>query len=206
MSRLGRTLIPVLLAAALGAAFGSASSDVDSPGAAWKVYRNDGAGIEVSYPADWSAVVAVDPKASDVARSPMVLQEGELHGVVFIEGSAEAFWPGRYEIRVLANPDTLDLAAYYSQFDLSDLWNGTASDSILAGQEAKTWVRWTHESLEREYLLVTSQGAVHLLHDEHNSNDPTFREHEDVYHRITSSLRILSTANTEGDPAAVPHN
>ncbi len=198
-------MIPVVLAAALGAAVGSAGSDVDSPGADWKAYRSDGAGIEAWYPVDWSVVVAVDPKASDVARSPAVLQEGELHRVVFIEAS-EAFWPGRYEIRVLANPDTLDLDGYYSQFDLSDLWNGTASDSILAGQEAKTWVRWTHESLVREYLLVASQGAVHLLHDEHNSNDPAFREHEDVYHRITSTLRILPTGNTEADPKGVPHN
>ncbi len=205
MTRLGRTVIPVVLAVGLGAAIGSASSDVDSPGADWKVHRNDAAGIEVSYPVDWSAVVAVDPKTSDVARSPAVLGEGELHRVVFIEGS-EAFWPGRYEIRVLANPDTLDLDAYYSQFDLSDLWNGTASDSTLAGREAKTWVRWTHESLEREYLLVISQGAVHLLHDEHNSNDPAFGEHKDVYQRITSTLRILPTVNTEGDLKAVPHN
>ncbi len=178
---------------------------MDSPGADWKVYRNDRAGIEISYPVDWSAVVAVEPKASDVALGTAVLEEGEIHRVVFIEGS-EAFWPGRYEIRVLANPDTLDLDAYYSQFDLSDLWNGTASDSIVAGQEAKTWVRWTHESLVREYLLVVSQGAVHVLHDAHNSNDPAFREHEDVYHRITSTLRILPTGNTEGDPKAVPHN
>lgn len=205
MSQLGRTLISVVLAAALWATFGSASSDVDSSDADWKVYRNDGAGIEVSYPVDWSAVVAVEPKEGDVARSPAVLEEGELHRVAFIEG-AEAFWPGRYEVRILANPDTLDLDAYYSQFDLSDLWNGTASDSILAGQEAKTWVRWTHESLVREYLLVTPQRVVHLLHDEHNSNDPAFRDHEDIYHRITSTVRILPTVNTGRDTTAVPHN
>ena len=205
MSRLGRTLVPVVLAVALWATVGLAGSDVDSPGAKWKVHRSDDAGIEVSYPVDWSAVVAVDAKAGDVTRSSAVLEEGELHRVVFIEG-AEAFWPGRYEIRVLANPDTLDLDGYYLQFDLSDLWNGTASDSTLAGHEAKTWVRWTHESLERQYLLVTSRGAVHLLHDEHNSNDPAFREHEEIYHGITSTLRILATVNTERDPKAVSHD
>jgi len=157
---------------------------------AWLTHTDPEAGLEVSYPADWEVIVAEQRLGPGTAWSPSILGEGELFKVVFRE-SGNVPWPGWYEIRVLENNDSLTLDAYWTGFDLSDLWDRSDSDSTLAGRPSKTWVRWRHDSLVREHLLVTLKRAIHILYDEHNSNDPAFENHKEVYEHMTSTFRVL---------------
>jgi hypothetical protein len=181
MKSLGR--ISLLVLPALLAATPATASDPQT----WSEYRNRDADITVSYPESWTVLVAVPRADSTAAWSPTVLDPGELHKITFLQGG-EIFWPGQYQIRVLANPDSLDLETFYSRFDLSDLWDDSAADTIIAGQAAKTWVRWNYDSLGREYLLINSVGVVHILHDDANGNDPDFAIHRDTYSEMTGTL------------------
>lgn len=157
---------------------------------AWLTYTDSRAGLEISYPADWEMIVAEERLGPGTTWTPLILGEGELFKVAFREGG-DVPWPGWYEVRVLANNDSLTVDAYWAGFDLSDLWDQSDSDSTLAGRSAKTWVRWRHDSLVREHLLVTSNRAIHILYDEHNSNDPAFENHKEVYEHMTSTFRVL---------------
>ena len=157
---------------------------------AWLTHTDSQAGLEISYPADWEVIVAEERLGPGTKWTPLILGEGELFKVAFRE-SGDVPWPGWYEVRVLANNDSLTLDAYWAGFDLSDLWDRSDSDSTLAGRSSKTWVRWRHDSLVREHLLVTSNRAIHILYDEHNSNDPAFENHKEVYEHMTSTFRVL---------------
>lgn len=163
---------------------------------AWLTHTDSQAGLEISYPADWEVIVAEERLGPGTKWTPLILGEGELFKVAFRE-SGDVPWPGWYEVRVLANNDSLTLDAYWAGFDLSDLWDRSDSDSTLAGRSSKTWVRWRHDSLVREHLLVTSNRAIHILYDEHNSNDPAFENHKEVYEHMTSTFRVLLVSEPE---------
>jgi len=163
---------------------------------AWLTHTDSQAGLEISYPADWEVIVAEERLGPGTKWTPLILGEGELFKVAFRE-SGDVPWPGWYEVRVLANNDSLTLDAYWAGFDLSDLWDRSDSDSTLAGRSSKTWVRWRHDSLVREHLLVTSNRAIHILYDEHNSNDPAFENHKEVYEHMTSTFRVLPVSEPE---------
>ena len=156
----------------------------------WREYESADADFRLRYPETWDVTVAKERTEPVAAWAPTILEKGELHKVTFRQGGG-VVWPGQYEIRVLANPDRLDLEAFYSRFDMSDLWNGSAADTVVGGRPAKTWVRWRYDSLVREYLLMSSVGAVHILHDDENGNDPEFAEHEDLYARMTSTFELV---------------
>lgn len=168
----------------------------------WIWYEHEGAGIGLSHPASWNVTVAREREGTASFWAPTVLREGELHKLTFREED-DVFCPGQYEIRVLSNPQSLGLDALLEQFDLSDLWGGSLTDTALAGRPAKSWVRWSYDSLTREFLAVIDDGVVHLRYDQHNPNDPDFHDHKDVYARMTSSLRVHPGAGTPdgGDPA-----
>ena len=163
---------------------------------AWLIHTDPEARLEISYPADWEVIVAEQRLGPGTTWSPLILDEGELFKVAFRE-CGDVRWPGWYEIRVLANNDSLSLDAYWASFDLSDLWDRSDSDSNLAGRPSKTWIRWRHDSLVREHLLVTSNRAIHILYDEHNSNDPAFENHQEVYEHMTSTFKVLLVTGLE---------
>jgi hypothetical protein len=162
---------------------------VGSPDIRWERFHDDRAGLEIAYPAHWRLEVAQARRDSSVAREHTVLLSGELHKFTFVEPDT-AFWPGYYQIRVLANPDTLDLGAFFAKFDRSDLWNGSLEDTLLAGAEAKTWIRWGYDALLREHLLVSGVRVVHVVYEEHNSNDPAHTVHLEIYQQMTGTLRV----------------
>ncbi len=180
------SLLSVTLTLFAGLPTGAAGQE-----AGWEVYRDSAAGFEISYPSTWNAVVARQRSSPGVTWEPEVLVEGELRKVTFNE-IEEDFWPGRYQVRVLENPTGLDLEEVYSQFDLTDLWAEGSGDTVVAGLEAKTWIRWQYDSLGREYLLALPDRVFHLLHDEHNGNDPNFDVHHDMYVEMTESFKVLA--------------
>jgi hypothetical protein len=157
----------------------------------WERYRGHEAGFGISYPATWRVIVAVERDGRGTSWEPEVLGAGELHKVTFLEDD-EDYWPGRYQVRVLDNPGNLYLEEVYSEFDLSDLWDGSAADTVIADLPAKTWVRWQYDSLGREYLVVQGNRIFHLLFDENNGNDPHFSTHHDIYIEMTASLTVSS--------------
>ncbi len=157
---------------------------------AWGVHHDQAAGFEIPYPGAWRVIVAKPRSGPGTAWELEILLEGELHKTVFYEGD-DSFWPGQYTVRVLENPDSLDLEAAYARFDLSDLWDHSAADTILAGHPVKTWVRWNYDSLRREYLLVRPDRMFHLLFDEQNGNDPDFAEHHDIFMKMTARFRLV---------------
>ena len=162
----------------------------------WLTHTDPEAGLEISYPADWELIVAGPRVGRETVWSPLILGEGELSKVAFRE-SGDVPWPGWYEVRVLENNDGLTLDAYWASFDQSNLWDRSDSDSTLADLPARTWVRWKHDSLVREHLLVTGNRAIHILYDEHNSNDPAFEDHQKVYEHMTSTIRVLLTSEAD---------
>lgn len=167
---------------------------------AWLTHTYPEAEFEISYPADWEVIVAEQRLGPGTTWSPLILGEGELFKVAFRE-SGDVPWAGWYEVRVLANNDSLTLDGYWAGIDLSDLWDRSDADSTLAGRPSKTWVRWRHDSLVREHLLVTVNRAIHILYDEHNSNDPAFENHQKIYEQMTSTFRVLFVSEPEA-PAA----
>lgn len=166
---------------------------LDAQQVEWNVHRDQAAGFEIPYPGAWRVIVAKPRSGPGAAWEPEVLLDGELHKTVFYE-SGESVWPGQYTVRVLENPDSIDLEAAYSQFDLSDLWDSSAADTALAGHPAKTWIRWSFDSLVREYLLVRPDRMFHILFDEENGNDPNFAGHRDVFVKMTAGFRLLPGA------------
>jgi len=157
----------------------------------WKTHRSAEWGFQVSHPANWTVVIARDDRQGG-GREEEILSEDEIHKVTFLEPENQ-IWPGRYEVRFLANPSEADLNTVISQFDLSDLWETQPRDTILAGLPAKSWVRWRADSLTREYLAVLPRGIVHLRFDESTPNDPALAEHKKIYEGMTESfsLRIV---------------
>lgn len=164
----------------------------------WEVYQNSEADFEISYPADWRVHEATERSGPGTAWEPEILAEGELHKTTFFEGD-EASWPGQYQVRVLANPESLALEVVYSAFDLSDLWDGSVADTILAGLPAKTWIRWKFDSMGREFLLVREDRVFHLLFDERSPNDPDVDRHHGIYSRMTQAFAVLSTQGGQTD-------
>lgn len=202
MIRSTRISLSIAVAIGIVVVCGAMTPKSDPHQAAWMVHRNSDAHIEISHPADWEVIVAEERLTSRTAWSRLVLEKGELFKVTFRQ-RGEVPWPGQYEIRLLANPDNLGLEAFWSSFDLSDLWDGSAADSAVGGRPSKTWVRWMHDSLAREHLLIMHQGAVHIRYDEHNSNDPAFQDHQQIYVQMTSTFRVLPTQEAAGDSTAV---
>lgn len=194
--------ITALVAAAsvVFAPYVESAADPDTREPGWLTHTDQEAGLEISYPADWEVIVAKRRVNSGAGWSPLILGKGELFKVAFRE-SSDVPWPGWYEVRVLANTAGLTLDAYWAGFDLSDLWDRSAADSIFAGHPAKTWVRWRHDSLVREHLLVTGNRAIHILYDEHNSNDQGFEEHQKIYQQMTSTFRVLVAGEPEASAA-----
>ena len=172
----------------------AAESRTQKPG--WLTHTYPEAGLEVSYPADWEVIVAEQRLGPGTMWSPLVLGEGELFKVTFRE-SGDVPYAGWYEVRVLANNDDLALDDYWAGFDLSDLWDRSVVDGTLADRPSKTWVRWRPDSLVREHLLVTVSRAIHILYDEHNSNDPAFENHQEIYEHMTSTFRVLFVSEPE---------
>jgi hypothetical protein len=184
-------VIALALAGALLVGAGESGPPEDGK---WSVYEHELAGIRVRRPTSWATIVAEERNEPSASWEPEILLEGELHKITFREGEG-AFFPGQYQVRVVSNPDSLPLDAFLAHFDLSDLWNDTLGDTVIVGVPAKTWVRWSYDSLTREFLMMTRGGAVHILYDEHNPNDPDFAEHQRIYAEMTSTLRVLP----EGD-------
>jgi hypothetical protein len=180
------------LVTALAAASGG-HVQVSAQQVEWNVHRDQAAGFEIPYPDAWRVIVAKPRSGPGTAWEPEILLEGELHKTVFYE-SDNSFWPGQYTVRVLENPDSLSLETAYAQFDLSDLWDSSAADTILAGHPVKTWVRWNYDSLGREYLLVRPNQMFHILFDEENGNDPDFVEHHDIFLKMTAGFRLVPGA------------
>ena len=177
----------------IAASFSGATMEPSTPEGTWLTHADPEAGIEISYPANWQLIIAEQRLGSGAVWSPLILNEDELFKVVFRQ-TGDVTWPGWYEVRVLANPDSLTLDAYWTDFDLSDLWDASVADGSLAGRPAKTWVRWRYDSLVREHLTVTANRAIHVLYDEHNSNDPAFETHREIYQHMTANLRVLPIA------------
>lgn len=180
----------IAVAAVIAARCASAASEPAAQEPAWLTYTHPEAGFEISYPAGWEVIVAQQRLDPGPAWSPQILNAGELFKVAFRE-AGDVPWPGWYEVRVLENTETLSLEAYWAGFDLSDLWDRSDADGTLADHPAKTWVRWRHDSLVREHLLVSTNRAFHILYDEHNPNDPQFENHRHVYEHMASTLRVL---------------
>jgi hypothetical protein len=166
----------------------ASEATADSTDVVWARFHDDGADLEIAYPAHWEVVVAEARRDSTLFREHTVLLEGELHKFTFVEPDT-AFWPGYYQIIVLANPHNLDLGAFFDQLDLSDLWEESVRDTVVADQAARTWIRWGYDALYREYLLMTRAGAVQLLYEEHSSNDPDHAIHLAIYERMTGTLK-----------------
>jgi hypothetical protein len=164
----------------------------------WKIYRNPEADFEIPYPADWQVHEAKERSGPGTRWEPEILAEGELHKTTFFEGG-EAPWPGQYQIRVLANPKSLALEAVYSDFNLSDLWDGSEADTTLAGLPAKTWVRWKYDSMGREFLLVRADRVFQLLFDERSPNDPDVDRHRGIYSRMTQAFIMPSRQDSQKD-------
>ena len=156
----------------------------------WATYRSDEAGFAMSYPARWRVLVARERSSPGAVRSDEVLADGESLKVTFQERD-ETVWGGEFQVRRVEPSGRGSVEAAYKQFDLSDLWDDSAADVVLAGRPAKTWVRWKHDALWREYLVVASDVIVHLRFDESNSNDPAFDSHQQIYAQMAASFRIL---------------
>ena len=190
LAMLNKVATVVAVASIIAAPCVGAAQEPSAQEPAWLTYTYPEAGLEISYPANWEVIVAQKRLGSGSMWSPLILGEGELFKVAFRE-SGDVPWPGWYEVRVLANNDSLTLDGYWAGFGLSDLWNRSDADSTLAGRPSKTWVRWRHDSLVREHLLVTVKRAIHILYDEHNSNDPAFENHQQIYEHMTSTFKVL---------------
>ncbi len=165
----------------------------------WAVYKSPDESYEISYPAGWRVIVGVARDSSASAWEPMVLGEDELGKVTFYE-AADSFWPGQYQLRLLANPAGLDLDQAYAEFDLSDLWLGSAADTVVGGVRAKTWVRWSFDSLRRGFLVALPEGLLHIRFDDMNSNDPAFGAHREIYAAMTESLMMAQAARARPPP------
>jgi hypothetical protein len=161
-----------------------------------KEYRNPAAGFQILYPPAWRVIEAAERTRPGSGWAVEILAEGELYKITFYE-EGNTFWPGQYQVRVLANPEGLDLETAYEQFDRTDLWDRSEADTILAGLSAKTLVRWNYDSLGREYLLVLPERMFHILHDEKNSNDPEFAAHHRIFTHMTKGFRLLSAEKTD---------
>ncbi len=185
--QVSKRLSPLISAVAT---VGGGQIDLNAQQVEWKVHSDQVAGFEIPYPGAWRVIVAKPRSGPGTAWELEILLDGELHKTVFYEND-NSFWPGQYTVRVLENPDSLDLGAVYSQFDLSDLWDSSAADTTLAGQPVKTWVRWNYDSLGREYLLVRPDRMFHILFDEENGNDPDFVEHYDIFVKMTAGFRLI---------------
>ncbi|NNM07502.1 MAG: hypothetical protein HKO65_20595 [Gemmatimonadetes bacterium] len=151
-------------------------------------HRSEDWGFQVSHPVHWRVVIASKGHRSGGWEAE-ILSDEEIYKVTFLEPETQT-WPGRYEVRLLANPSGQDLDAVISRFDLSDLWEDQPTDTVLAGQPAKTWVRWRADSLTREFLLVLPRGIAHLRFAESTPNDPALLEHKKIYAAMTESLSI----------------
>ena len=183
-------LIPAAAATIVLVLLGAAVNDCCSQDVEWQLYKNAVAGIQIFYPESWSVIIARERDEPLAVWSAEILEQGELHKITFLQ-EAIVLCPGQYEIRVLANPENLDLETFYAQFDLSDLFDESQADSTIGDLPAKTWVRWNYDSLIREYLLVIPEGVIHILYDEQNPNDPDFQNHREIYTEMTSSFRVL---------------
>jgi hypothetical protein len=193
----------VLAATASVAAQPSATTPAEREPARWRDFSDPEADISACYPDGWTVLVAEPRPDSLAAWSSAILEPGEVYKVTFLQGD-DAFWPGKYELRILANPDSLDLDGFYSQIDLTDLWDDTAGDTAIAGRAAKTWVRWNYDSLLREYLFMNSVGAVHVRHDESNGNDRDFAAHSAIYSHMTGTLGRAQKARADAIDCGAP--
>jgi len=147
------------------------------------------AGFEIAYPAGWQVFVARERASPGTVRSVDALENGEAYKATFWEGD-ETSWPGKFQVRRLDWPDPPGIEEVFAEFRRSDQWKDSAAELMLAGQPARTWVRWTAESRWREYLIVASGAVFHLRFDESNPNDPDFDRHKRIYAQIATSLRI----------------
>jgi hypothetical protein len=103
---LGKVTTVVAVASVIAAPCTGVAKEPSDQESAWLTHTYPEAGLEISYPTDWEVIVAEQRLGPGTTWSPLILGEGELFKVAFRE-SGDVPWAGWYEVRVLANNDSL---------------------------------------------------------------------------------------------------
>jgi hypothetical protein len=154
----------------------------------WTTWRDSIGQFQIGYPRRWHLIQARPRRDQRSYRAGEILIAGEVAKVTIREPEGP-LWPGEFTVRVLPNPNRLSLDEWFTDFNLSDLWEHQPSDTTLGTYRARTLVRWMYDQTQREYVLVVDDRVYHVFFAEHNSNDPDFPRHQAIYQQILQRFR-----------------
>ena len=162
--------------------------------AQWKTYVNEAYGYALEYPGGWK-VIEAKPRVEDnkAVWGANILFEGELQKVTFLE-SEHAHWQGEFQVRVLSNPDDIELEHWIRMHEPQDVTGGSLiqgiSDTRIGGHPAKrlSIFGFDHEGID---IVARHEGHIYYVtFTGRNPNDDQLERHLQIYDHMLSSFKF----------------
>lgn len=162
--------------------------------AEWKIYRNEKFGYKIEYPNGWEVIEAKPRIRNEATWEGNILIDEEIQKVTFLERKY-VNWQGEFQIRILANPDKLNLEQWIRYHEPRDVTGGSLiqgiSDTIVDGRVVKklSIFGFDHEGIA--IVLLYKGNICDISFAGSNPNDAEVKKHQEIYQQMLSTFRFI---------------
>jgi len=161
----------------------------------WETYENKQFGYEIEYPKDWGIIEAKPRSGTRAAHGNEILYGKELHKITFLE-KGYRYWPGEFQVIVLANPDSLGLEDWVQALRIEDVSGGDLIQGKMpAVMGGKAAIRLSIFGFDHEEINVVGASDERYIYNlcftGATPNDPELKRHRLIYDAMAASFAFI---------------
>jgi len=160
----------------------------------WQTLQNTEYGYSIEFPETWQ-VMELERRTEDTPRrTTHFLMNSELQGVTFLMDD-DPLAVGILEVRVISNPEKLDISQWASEtfidaFDSSLAYN--FEPDTLGGKPATRFTVFEFDQTGAVIAAMVEDRIYYVHFASSNPNDEDFENHKKIYAHMVSSFRFIA--------------